>query len=511
MSTEVLIVGAGPSGLALALWLTRLGIRVRIIDRSPSSGLASRAFALQARTLEFYDQIGIARDAIGRGRPIAAINVRFTGERSQPIAIGDFGRGFSPFPFVLILLQDSHEKLLIDHLGAAGVRVEWNTELIDLTLGADGVRAQLKGPGAADQVCEAAYLCGCDGAGSSVRALCDIGFPGDSSGEIFYVADVEAQGPVVDGGLHYVMSSEHLCSIFPLKGEHRVRLIGLVPKAVRQAQFRIGFDDVRQAIERETGLQVQVLEAFATYRVHQRIASEWRKGRAFLLGDAAHVHSPAGGLGLNAGVGDAVNLAWKLAAVLRGAAAESLLDTYQGERMAAARQIAATTDWGFALQARHGPAMSFARWALTRLTPTLFRLGAFRHLAFRTLSQLAIDYRGVGSCAGEAGGVAGGDRLPWIRLNGQADNFAGLKGLGWQAHVYGEAEPRLRQACAAWGLALQAFPWIAAMGRAGLMRNAVYLIRPDGYVAYAGPTQAPEALGEQLARFAIVAAPRPGG
>ena len=503
MQTEVLIVGAGPTGLVLALWLSKLGVPVRIVDRSTSSGAAPRAFLLQARTLEFYQQIGIADDVLRRGKPIQSMAVHFEDGWTQHVPFGDFGRGLSPFPFVLLLLQDRHEKLLIDQLALAGVTVEWDTELVDLEDRADAALAHLKGPRDADEVCAARFVCGCDGQGSTVRDLLKIGFPGGSSEEIFYVADVEASGPTVDGALHYLMTRDHLCSVFPLQGTGRVRLIGLVPAAVRQTQMQIGFDDISREIQLDTDLEVLLVESFAIYRVHQRIADRWRKGHVLLLGDAAHVHSPAGGQGMNAGVGDAVNLAWKLAAVLKDGAPEALLDTYQAERMTAVHQIAKTTGPGFALQAGHGAAMRAFRRALTGLVPSLIQWSAFRRRLFMAISQLAIEYRRAGTCSGKAGRVVGGDRLPWVTFDDQTDNFAPLTGLGWQAQVYGEARDSLRKSCAAWNLPLHVFAWTPSAARAGLARNAVYVVRPDGYVALASVTQAPAAIQRELDRLGI--------
>jgi 2-polyprenyl-6-methoxyphenol hydroxylase-like FAD-dependent oxidoreductase len=503
MDTEVLIVGAGPTGLVLALWLAKLGVRVRIVDRAPRSGMSSRAFALQARTLEFYDQLGLAYDAVGRGRVITAMNVHTRGRRVDKIAFGAFGQGLSPFPFVLMLLQDDHEKLLTHHLSEAGVQVERSTELIDIEDRGTVVRARMKGPDGADEYCEAAFVCGCDGAFSAVRELAGIAFPGASSEEVFYVADVQADGPIVDGELHYLSYGEDVCSVFPLKGERRVRLIGIVPRSIRQSQLQISFDDLAPRIEQDAELEVAAVEAFATYSVNQRIAEQWRKGRVFLLGDASHVHSPAGGQGLNAGVGDAVNLAWKLAAVIRGGADVALLDTYQEERRLAARQIAATTDAGFAVQSSRAPLMKMARSVVIMVMPRLMGLGPFRRWAFGAVSQLAISYRRSGSCTGEAGRICGGDRLPWARSDCQSDNFAPGHGIGWQVQVYGEAGESLRTGCARLGLPVHVFAWTPAAESAGFAKDAVYLVRPDGYVAYASAEQDLSAIERQLSRFKI--------
>ncbi len=548
MQTEVLIVGAGPTGMVLALWLARLGVRVRIIDRAARPGTAARAFALQARTLEIYDRLGLARDAMARGRPVARMTVHFGGGRAQPIPFGAFGSGLSPFPFVLMLLQDDHDKLLIDHLAAVRVQVERNIELVDIEEVGGLVRARLRGQSGGDRICEAAYVCACDGAGSVVRQLLKIEFPGRPSDEIFYVADVEASGALADGELHYVMGGDDICSVFPRRGRGRLRLIGLTPASVRRRLSQFSFEDIGPQIRRDTGLEIAVVESFATYPVHQRIADTWRKGRVFLLGDAAHVHSPAGGQGLNAGVGDAVNLAWKLGTVLRGGADAGLLDTYQSERRSAALQIAATTDRGFALQAQRGKGMSLARSALILWAPKMLQFGPVGRWVFHIVSQIGVHYRIADACQGKAGRVPAGHRLPWVKASGGIDNFAALQppfpiepapfeaeepadglaaatpadfvgayrftecalGFGWQAQVYGQARAPLREACVEWGLALKEFPWTPDARRAGLARNAIYLIRPDGYVAYASRSQAVPKLAAYLERFEIRFRSAPG-
>jgi 2-polyprenyl-6-methoxyphenol hydroxylase-like FAD-dependent oxidoreductase len=498
MDTDVLIVGAGASGLVLALCLARRGVRVRIIDRSAAPGSSARAFALQARTLELYDQLGLAVDAIARGQAIAAMTVHLDRDRVVRIPFGDFGSGLSPYPYVLILHQDDHEALLVERLAAIGVEVERNTELVDLEQRHGIVRARLKGPGRADTVCQAAYVCGCDGVSSTVRDLSGVRFPGGSSEELFYVADVEGEGATVDGALHYVLSDAGPFSVFPLGEPGRVRLIGLTPEPVRRDYFQFDFDDIMPQIQRDADLKVRAVTSFSTYRVHQRIASDWRYGRVFLLGEACHVHCPAGGQGLNAGVGDAINLAWKLGAVLKDGADEAVLDTYQTERMSAARGVAATTDRGFALQARRGPVMDRLRSALVALAPTLMRVAPFRRGVFRMISQLAISYRDCGTCAGQAGRVAGGDRMPWVGPAEPSDNFSPRPGTGWQAQVFGPADKGFGETCAAWGLALRTFAWTPGAGRAGLVKGGVYLIRPDGYVAYAAAAQDPKALDRRL-------------
>jgi hypothetical protein len=223
--------------------------------------------------------------------------------------------------------------------------------------------------------------------------------------------------------------------------------------------------------------------------VHHRVAGHFRKDRVFLLGDAAHIHSPVGGQGMNTGIGDAVNLAWKLAAVLQGRAGASLLDSYEPERIAFAQRLVATTDRAFTAVTSPG---ALARLIRLHVVPLLlafiYRLTAARRLMFRTVSQTAVNYRESNLSEGRAGAVHGGDRLPWVKseLNGN-DNFGPLTSLAWQVHIYGEANSEIRRVCEERGLPLHVFPWRPEAARTGLLRDAVYLLRPDGYVALADP------------------------
>jgi hypothetical protein len=195
---------------------------------------------------------------------------------------------------------------------------------------------------------------------------------------------------------------------------------------------------------------------------------------------------------MNTGIGDAVNLAWKLAAVLHARADLALLDTYEPERIAFAQRLVATTDQGFKIVTSDGPVARFVRVHIVpRLLPALFQANSFRRFMFRTISQTAVNYRGSSLSEGIAGRVRGGDRLPWIEFDGTADrctdNFIPLTSLDWQVHVYGESRPGIPELCRRRELPSHVFPWQPMMSRAGLARDAVYLVRPDGYVALADP------------------------
>jgi 2-polyprenyl-6-methoxyphenol hydroxylase-like FAD-dependent oxidoreductase len=495
--TDVLIVGAGPTGLVLALWLTRLGVRVRIIDKTTQSGTTSRAVAIQARTLELYRQIGIADAVVERSQRVLALNLWTAGKRAAHAVLGEMGAGLSPFPYVLTFPQDEHEQLLIERLAEGGVTVERRTELLDFDETPDGVRARLKRPDGSEDACAAAYIAGCDGAHSVVRQALQIGFEGGTYAHLFYVADVQASGPALNDEIHIALDTTDFLAVFPLKGEGRARLVGAVRQATEQEQPSLTWSDVSQRVIDWMQINVGQVHWFSTYRVHHRVANHFRKSRAFLVGDAAHVHSPVGGQGMNTGIGDAVNLAWKLAAVLQGRANATILDSYEPERIAFARRLVATTDQAFTGVTSPGALARLVRLDVVPLViPSLFKVAAFRRFMFRTVSQTAVTYRGGALSEGRAGAVHGGDRLPWMpALTGiDGDNFTPLTSLDWQVHVYGNIAPEIEALCTARRLPLHVYSWRPEMDRAGVRRDALYLVRPDGYVALADPVASPVTL-----------------
>ena len=505
---EVLIVGAGPTGLVLALSLTRLGVRVRIVDQAAEPATTSRAVAVQARTLEFYRQLGLADSVLARGREVSAANLWVSGRRVARAVFGPMGSGISPYAYAFIFPQDEHERLLIDRLSDAGVQVERETEFVGLEERDEGVVARLQCAGGRLDFCEAAFVAGCDGAHSRLREVLSIGFAGGTYEHLFYVADVEAHGPAMNGDIHVALDRTDFLAVFPLTDAHRARLVGTVRQEAETARREsVAWEDVRSRVIEWMRIDVERVNWFSTYHVHHRVANRFRDGRAFLLGDAAHIHSPVGGQGMNTGIGDAVNLAWKLAAVLHERAGAPILDTYEPERIAFARRLVATTDQAFTGVTSSSVAARTLRLHLVpALLPRLLTMQAVRRLAFRTISQTAIHYRGSALSEGRAGRVHGGDRLPWVLLDTSdrgADNFTPLTSLEWQVHIYGKALHEIRAVCAERHLALHEFGWQPAMGRAGLQRDALYLLRPDGYVGLAAPEQSALTLTAYLQARAI--------
>lgn len=485
--TEILIAGAGPTGLVLALWLTKLGVKVRIIDKVAEPGTTSRALAVQARTLEFYHQIGIDDAVIAGGVKVENLNMWVSGHRAATVHLRNIGEGLTPYAFALIFPQDAHERLLIERLSALGVQVERRTELLRFSQHDGGITATLRRPDGSEEACEAAYLAGCDGASSTVRGQLGIGFPGGTYTGLFYVADVVATGEPVRGELHADIEDADFVLLFPLSDRHW-RLVGTVHDLPAGHDGKLEFEDVKGKAIAHLKLDIEKVNWFSTYRVHHRVADHFADRRAFLLGDAAHIHSPVGGQGMNTGIGDAVNLSWKLAAVLKGAASQKLLDSYEPERIAFARRLVATTDRGFVVVTKRSALARLVRRRIVPLVaPLLFRIEAMRRFLFTTVSQTLVNYRGSSLSVGAAGGVRGGDRLPWIKLESGEDNFAPLTSLTWQVHVYGDVKQDVRDACAELLLPLHVFRWESGMQRIGLENAALYLVRPDGYVALADP------------------------
>jgi 2-polyprenyl-6-methoxyphenol hydroxylase-like FAD-dependent oxidoreductase len=491
---DVLIAGAGPTGLVLALWLTRQGVSVRIVDTTAQPGTTSRALAVQARTLELYRQLDLAQAVIERGHQVPAANLWARGESVARVAFDAIGERLTPFPFLQIFPQDEHEKLLIEKLASLGVSVERRTELVSFIDHGDRVRARLRSSEGAEQVCEAAYLAGCDGARSLVRQSMGSGFPGGTYRQVFYVADIEGEGPPINGNLNVDLDEADFLAVFPMAGVGRARLIGTVRDERADRSQELRFEDVSGRAIENLKLKVTKINWFSSYHVHHRVADRFRKGRAFILGDAAHIHSPAGGQGMNTGIGDAVNLAWKLAALVQGRAEDALLDTYELERMPFAQRLVATTDRAFAFVNSDGRLAEIVR---TRIAPLVlsraFALEPVREFLFRTVSQIMINYRDRPLSAGRAGETHGGDRLPWVGSAAE-DNHAPLSAPSWQVHVYGTARGSLGEWCATRGVALHVFAWTAAHAEAGLARDALYLIRPDTYVALAEGSGDPAAL-----------------
>lgn len=376
-----------------------------------------------------------------------------------------------------MISQDQIEALLREALAAYGVPVEWGTTLAGLTQNEGEVTATLHSVGIPPETVRAAYVAGCDGARSAVRHALNIGFAGGTYEQLFFVADTVTEGLEKDAEagclLQVSLAPRTFHGFFPML-QGRTRIIGLLPDGL--ALETATFADVRPTLEAAEHIRVREVSWFSTYRVHHRVAENFRQGRAFLVGDAGHVHSPVGGQGMNTDLGDAANLGWKLATVLRGTGPAALLATYEAERMPFARQLVATTDRAFTAATQPSAWASFLRTQLApRLLPLALRLPWFQQLLFRTVSQTGISYPNSPLSRGHASEVGGGMRLPW-----SAERYEALRPAGWHMLCAGPAPAGLTGWAKARGVPLLAVPPTAAERSA-----AVYLVRPDGYVGLA--------------------------
>jgi 2-polyprenyl-6-methoxyphenol hydroxylase-like FAD-dependent oxidoreductase len=508
--TDVLIVGAGPSGLVLALWLIKQGVRVRIVDKGERAVENSRALAVHARTLELYRQLDLADDVVADGHQTEAWNLWSEGTHKTRVSVGEMGKGLTPYPFILVYPQDRHEKVLEERLNSLGVQVERHHELVDFTEHDSHITARFRDPRKQTdpdpskndsdiETCEATFIIGCDGAHSAVRRTCEMEFEGGTYSHLFFVADVEGGGRPMNGEMHLGLGRSEVTLLFAYDRGRNARLAGVVDeKSLTKDISEATFEDVAPHITKAMGLKIDEVNWFSTYRVHHRMAGAFRKGRAFLVGDAAHIHSPVGGQGMNTGIGDAINLAWKLAAVLQQRADISLLDSYEVERAAFAKSLLQTTDRAFNTIVSQGYIARFVRSILVpSLAGVILGFDLSRKGIFRRVSQIGINYRHSALSAGSAGYVQGGDRLPWAPV-GDADNFDSLKAITWQVHVYGAVKNEMTEWCQSMGIPLHVFPWNQKYQEAGLAQDTAYLVRPDTCIAVAEPTGLPESFSKML-------------
>jgi len=426
-SPEVFIVGAGPTGLMLAIQLARRGVTVRIVDRNAGPAQETRAVVVQARTLEFFQQMGFGDEAVREGRIIGRLRLLHRGQPRAEIPLARFGVGHTRYPFVLSLGQDQTEALLLRKLAGYGVTVERSTEVVGIEDEGAVLRVHLRG--SVEERVTTRWLCGCDGASSVVRRSMGIPFDGGTYEHRFYLVDCRVDGPIPDDAVCVAPESRTFVAFFPMAGDRRFRIIGRVPTELASTDT-LPFETVRDLVPRAAGISVELSRPRWTslYRLHHRCVPRLiagRERRVFILGDAAHVHSPVGGQGMNTGLQDATNLAWKLALAVRGAASASLLSTFEDERIPVARSLLSTTDRLFTLATDD---RAIVRWirtlAINMIAPRLLRIDRVRRRAFRAVSQTGIGYAsGVLAARARTGGAlsnlaAPGERLPFAQVAG---------------------------------------------------------------------------------------------
>jgi len=423
-TTDVLIVGAGPTGLSLGCQLLRYGVDFVIVEKNEGVTPYSKAIGVHARTLEIYEQLGLAQQAIEQGAIADKGRLLVDGEVRGELQFGRIGEGLSRYPFILMLEQSKNEQLLYEYLRAGGRDVDWNTELEDFTQTDSLVSARVKTPDGGIQTIEAKYVVGCDGPRSLVRNTLGIDFGGNTFERTFYVTDAQIDWHFSHDALHACLAKESFVFFFPLSGEKRYRIVGVFPEEFAKDEGEILYEEIEEHIKQFSALELDIhdVEWFSTYKVHTRHAARFSEGRCFLAGDAAHIHTPAGAQGMNTGIQDAYNLAWKLALVLQNVASEDLLSTYNEERLENAKNLLRTTDRMFQMTAGDEWWIAFLRTTvLPSIANYILNLDLVRKLIFPTLSQIGINYR-HSSLSRHAGDedftVKAGDRLPYLVLDG---------------------------------------------------------------------------------------------
>jgi 2-polyprenyl-6-methoxyphenol hydroxylase-like FAD-dependent oxidoreductase len=431
IKTEVIIVGAGPTGLSLACQLVRYGIDFVIVEKNPTVTAFSKALGVHARTLEIYEQLDVARKAVECGTVAGKVRMLEGGEIVGEVDLSRIGQGLSPYPYMLVLEQSRNEELLYEYLQSHGRNVSWQTVLESFSQDDAGVTAHVKDSSGASQVIEGKYLVGCDGAGSPIRIGLGLSFEGSTFARLFYVADVEIDWKFAHDALHGCLTRHSVLAFFPMPGERRWRIVGVFPDGHENDDRKILYEEIEARIKKEAEIDLDIVRCdwFSTYKVHTRHVEKFSLGRCFLAGDSAHIHTPAGGQGMNTGIQDAYNLAWKLALVLKRSAPEKLLDTYNEERLPNAKRLVETTDRMFNFAAG-------TDWFVNLIRTTVFppmakyilSIESVRRRFFVMISQIGIRYRdsslslhkparGEGDREFE---VKAGDRMPYFLVDGKS-------------------------------------------------------------------------------------------
>jgi 2-polyprenyl-6-methoxyphenol hydroxylase-like FAD-dependent oxidoreductase len=371
----ILVVGAGPTGLTMANELARHGVPPRIIDRGSAPATTSRALVVQPRTLEIFDDIGVVEQAIASGDPASDLTITFA---EKTVALDFAGQLIGPqnytaYPEPRTLSQHDTERILTDLLRKQGVEIERGKALTDLTQDGDAVIVSLRGEDGSMETARYRWVIGCDGAHSAVRKATGIPFAGSTYRDEFIMADAELDWKLPHGGLYGFPSPAGIFAAFSMPGENRYRIFGNFPPGPDGpgAEYsEPSHEEFQAMVDERVPFPAKVVKEYwvTRYRVHSRTVPRYRDGRVFLVGDAAHVHSPAGAQGMNTGIQDAYNLAWKLALVERGLADESLVDSYQAERHPIGVQLLRTTDRMFSAFGGQNP---LARLARGRVAPLL--------------------------------------------------------------------------------------------------------------------------------------------
>ena len=503
-TVDVLIAGAGPAGLMMACQLVLQHISFRIIDPKDSPAMHSGALIVHGRTLEIFHQMGLGEKAISEGIIAKKINIQFAHKKNIEIDMDDFGKQLTRYPYLLMLEQWRTENLLIAFLNEHGHNVCNGTALMTFSQETELVTAKIKHPDGTIEVVKSRFIIGADGHNSLVRSQMNIPFPGKTHLARLFITDCQASLPLPCGEIFFSFNSSYTVGCFPLRNE-RYRIDGLIP--LLQERKEVHFDDVRNyfKVKIDSGIVLCNPQWFSVFRSHSRCADAFRKKCCFLIGDAAHVHSPVGAQGMNTALQDAFNLAWKLAFFIKGKAKEKVLDTYQAERRPLALRIIRYTDIAFNFMTAGSFLSGFFRMQLMpMLLPKLlirFRENTtIRNYLFTSVSGIGIKYRHSllsGSSSGNfpVHSPRPGERLPYLAY--PEDGKSSMLGDGWGSQsfhllIFGNQKlPHPFQLVVEEFSDVLSLKFIALDSRTralydrlGMKDEGCYLVRPDGYIAW---------------------------
>lgn len=340
-SPDVLIIGAGPSGLTAAAEAIRHGLSVRVIDQNKSRSSFSKALVLHSRSLEIFQDMGFVQHVLNSGQKFHALNIYAPNKRLARIVFEELDWQDALFPYWLSIPQSETERCLEDHLNELGGRVERNTELVHLEQFEDHVHVVLKHPGDSIETLDVPWVVGCDGARSLTRSLLGLELKGKADDDVFILGDVKIDWDLPEDEGSNILSPDGILLIVPMPETRRYRIISHMPELSTADQPEITLELLQNLVNRRTSFRMRLsdLTWSSTFSSKHFVVSQHRQGRVFLAGDAAHIHSPVGGQGLNSGIQDAYNLMWKLALVQHGHALPGLLDSYGVERHETAQNL----------------------------------------------------------------------------------------------------------------------------------------------------------------------------
>src|SRR5215831_7773207 len=458
--TDILIVGAGPVGLFLANECARRGLRWRIVEKRATQSEHSKALAIFPRTLEIFDMAGVVAPFLEAANRVTSVAIMAHG---RTLAHMRFAPEESPYPFIAMVPQNVTESLLVQELQRKGAGVEYETTFVAAEQQDDCVRVTVDHRGAPTTL-SAAFVVGCDGAHSAVRHLLHLPFEGAEYEASFMLADIETNAMLPADELQLCPSACGPVAIFPMSATRR-RIVATIERPEGDAP---SLDLVQQILGQRAprGIEARALHWSSYFRIHHWQVARLGSGRIFIAGDAAHIHSPFGGQGMNTGLHDVWNLVWKLDLVLRGRGNERLLDSYSAERLPVIKQVIETTDF---LTKVMGTPNRFAQALRDTVIPMVSRLAPFQHAFVQRLSELGIAYRGSPIVEGP------GKRYFDDALRGGTgilSRFLLVVGNDTAASTT-EAAQQLAGS----------FPDVLELRLAP--HPGIMLVRPDGYIAYA--------------------------